>query len=595
MKNKIVKRILIAAVAAAVAAGGITGGLHYQRSNRTAKVTAVSSLTDSYWGDEVYSSGQVTNDYSQFVYVPKTDTIKEVFVEDGQHVNIGDKLLELDTRASKLEYEMKVLEVENLANQIKLAENDLKKWKNMKPGTSRSTGEIVPTPNGAAGFIKTARQENAEPEKDKDAYRYIDMNAIPYNQDEADGTPEKPYRYICTEDAYILGEVLQSLAEKNITAYFEIHENNAVEGKVTVTRSVDDFLRKVPEEGSKWSVREGTQITEENPAEPAPGGDNSQNPGETGQEQNDGSEKPGEGNKGPSSEPGTGQESGQGGNSGDEQPGDPGDIDDGMTGGEEQDPGDDFEPYNEFIDDGYTKEEIQDQIAECEQKLKDLDLSKRKAELEVEKLKAKSTDGTIYATVNGEVKNLKDMEERDDDTAPFMEVAGSEGLYVTGFLSELLLDQVKPGQPVQVNSWESGVSCEAKITEIMDYPASNAEAYSGEGNSNVSYYPYTAYIEDTAGLQNGEYVDLTMTVGSEDGADTIYLPKAYVRTENGVSYVYKADENSRLVKQYVKTGRTIYGQSVEIKSGIGMEDLVAFPYGKTAKEGVRAVESEMDY
>ncbi len=592
MKNKIVKRILIATVAAAVAAGGITGGLHYQRSNRTAKVTAVSSLTDSYWGDEVYSSGQVTNDYSQFVYVPKTDTIKEVFVEDGQHVNIGDKLLELDTRASKLEYEMKVLEVENLANQIKLAENDLKKWKNMKPGTSRSTGEIVPTPNGAAGFIKTARQENAEPEKDKDAYRYIDMNAIPYNQDEADGTPEKPYRYICTEDAYILGEVLQSLAEKNITAYFEIHENNAVEGKVTVTRSVDDFLRKVPEEGSKWSVREGTQITEENPAEPAPGGENTQDPGKTGEEENGSSKKPGEENNDSSNKNETEQEPGQGENHGD---GESDNIDDGITGDEELDPGDDFESYNEFIDDGYTKEEIQDQIAECEQKLKDLDLSKRKAELEVEKLKAKSTDGTIYATVNGEVKNLKDMEERDDDTAPFMEVAGSEGLYVTGFLSELLLDQVKPGQPVQVNSWESGVSCEAKITEIMDYPASNAEAYSGEGNSNVSYYPYTAYIEDTAGLQNGEYVDLTMTVGSEDGADTIYLPKAYVRTGNGVSYVYKADENSRLVKQYVKTGRTIYGQSVEIKSGIGMEDLVAFPYGKTAKEGVRAVESEMDY
>lgn len=575
MKNKIVKRILIAAVAAAVAAGGITGGLHYQRSNRTAKVTAVSSLTDSYWGDEVYSSGQVTNDYSQFVYVPKTDTIKEVFVEDGQHVNIGDKLLELDTRASKLEYEMKVLEVENLANQIKLAENDLKKWKNMKPGTSRSTGEIVPTPNGAAGFIKTARQENAEPEKEQDAYRYIDMNAIPYNQDEADGTPEKPYRYICTEDAYILGEVLQSLAEKNITAYFEIHENNAVEGKVTVTRSVDDFLRQVPEEGSKWSVREGTQIAEENPAEPAP------------QEESENPETPDPKQPDPKQpEPG---------NPIDDKSEQETNIEEEPLYEEELDPGDDFEPYNEFIDDGYTKEEIQDQIAECEQKLKDLDLSKRKAELEVEKLKAKSTDGTIYATVNGEVKNLKDMEERDDDTAPFMEVAGSEGLYVTGFLSELLLDQVKPGQPVQVNSWESGVSCEAKITEIMDYPASNAEAYSGEGNSNVSYYPYTAYIEDTAGLQNGEYVDLTMTVGSEDGADTIYLPKAYVRTENGVSYVYKADENSRLVKQYVKTGRTIYGQSVEIKSGIGMEDLVAFPYGKTAKEGVRAVESEMDY
>ncbi len=31
-----------------------------------------------------------------------------------------------------------------------------------------------------------------------------------------------------------------------------------------------------------------------------------------------------------------------------------------------------------------------------------------------------------------------------------MEIAGSEGLYVTGGISELLLDKVKPGQTVSV-------------------------------------------------------------------------------------------------------------------------------------------------
>lgn len=57
---------------------------------------------------------------------------------------------------------------------------------------------------------------------------------------------------------------------------------------------------------------------------------------------------------------------------------------------------------------GYTQAELNDMIAEQEKKIKELDLNKRKAELEVEKLKAQSSDGMIYATVTGIVKNLQD-------------------------------------------------------------------------------------------------------------------------------------------------------------------------------------------
>ena len=48
----------------------------------------------------------------------------------------------------------------------------------------------------------------------------------------------------------------------------------------------------------------------------------------------------------------------------------------------------------------------------------------------------------------------------------------------------------------------------------------------------------------------------------------------------------------RLVKQYVKTGKIIYGDTIEIKSGLTEDDRIAFPYGKTAKEGIRAVNAD---
>lgn len=49
-------------------------------------------------------------------------------------------------------------------------------------------------------------------------------------------------------------------------------------------------------------------------------------------------------------------------------------------------------------------------------------------------------------------------------------VTGDDGLYVKGTISELLLDDVPVGTVVSANSWESGMTFDATITEISDYP-----------------------------------------------------------------------------------------------------------------------------
>ncbi|MDE7366600.1 MAG: efflux RND transporter periplasmic adaptor subunit [Lachnospiraceae bacterium] len=238
---------------------------------------------------------------------------------------------------------------------------------------------------------------------------------------------------------------------------------------------------------------------------------------------------------------------------------------------------------------GYTARELERMISEKEREIRDLNLNKRRAELELEQMKKVSENGVVTATVNGIVKKVGDIENPPIDGSPFLTVSGSEGLYVSGSLSELMLEKVEVGQTVYANSWESGMSFEATITEISNYPQDN-NSFWGDGNPNVSYYPYTAYIENTEGLQNGEYVDLTMT-SNEDHSNSIYLQKAYVREENGRSYVLKADENGRLVKQYVVTGKTLWGQAIEIVSGLTMEDQIVFPYGKDAREGAKIKES----
>ena len=96
--------------------------------------------------------------------------------------------------------------------------------------------------------------------------------------------------------------------------------------------------------------------------------------------------------------------------------------------------------------------------------------------------------------------------------------------------------------------YESGVSFQAEVREVSLYPANN-NYFGGMGNSNASYYPFIAYIEDAAGLKNFEMVELNMQGGtSMDSmeAEMITLSKAFIRNEDGIDYVMKEGENGRL-------------------------------------------------
>ncbi len=233
--------------------------------------------------------------------------------------------------------------------------------------------------------------------------------------------------------------------------------------------------------------------------------------------------------------------------------------------------------------DGYSEKELAEAIDEKQEELKKLDLELRQEKLKLESLESAASDGVVYAKLDGVVKSVGDPDDEDGSGA-FLVLTGDDGLYVSGTISELLLDTVKPGTVVTANSWESGNTFQATVTEISDYPVSGNSW--GDGNQNVSYYQYTAFIEDSSALKNGEYVDLSIATNqTESDSEAIYIEKAYVRQENGRSYCMIADENDRLKKQYVVTGKTVYGSAVEIKSGLTESDRIAFPYGKNAVEG----------
>mgnify|MGYP000305555243 FL=1 len=137
-------------------------------------------------------------------------------------------------------------------------------------------------------------------------------------------------------------------------------------------------------------------------------------------------------------------------------------------------------------------------------------------------------------------------------------------------------------QEVTVNDWNTGMTYTGKIVSMGDFPT-NSDGWNGSGNPNVSYYPFTVFVDETADLQAGMYVNIQYS--SAESENGIYLENPFIRTENGQSYVYVQGAGGKLEKRFVTTGKALWGSYTEIRSGLTVDDLIAFPYGKNLKEG----------
>lgn len=495
--------VIVVVVVAAIVIGGIFAYLHYNNGKKVAQVVPVANLDSGYWGDQMTSYGTVTNDNSQTIYLAEKQTVSEIYVEEGQTVAVGDKILSYDIQSTQLAIEEKKLEIQKAQNDITLAQSQLTKLKATTPVSASDTSDS----SHAASTVT----EPVGDEKSADAYCYLGISAQPYT---GSGTAQDPYSYLCTSDAYMTAAFRNQLATNQNLVVFEVRQDNSLSGNLIRSLTVNGSEISLVNDGTFWSVATGEEIFLE------------------------------------------------------------------------------AEDTQEVVDttSGYTQAELTQAITEKEQDLKELDLNKRKAELQLSQLQQTADTGEVTATVAGTVEKVGDPENPPTDGSAFIVISASDGLYVVGQISELYLEDVQPGQSVEAMSWTSGSSFEAVIQNIDDYPADTITGYS-DGNTNVSYYNYTAYIEDATGLKNGESVELTMTL-DDTTSGGVYIDKAYVRQEDGQSYVMKEDENGKLAKQTVKTGKTVWGSSIQITDGITSEDYIAFPYGKTAKEGIRCEETD---
>ena len=618
-RNK--KKKLIAVISASLAVVLVAGIilLAVNAGGAPVKVASVSVINQGYWGgnSQISEYGNIVADMNQTINYDDSLTIKEIYVKEGDKVKAGDPLISYDTTLVEMEYDMKKMQIEGIGLKIQNLQAEIDQLK--RNGTSSSAygssantrAKIVPAGYKSGKFLSVknvaAVTEKAFPEGQ--VYSEITENSVPYT---GNGTKEEPYRYYIyppegkTTVNLSKEWIKKSLDEKSVSVFdtvdsaenpskivfswemdFETLSNLVGSGSIGTEIPPElqgkEILENISSLSSAYNY-DTADGTAENPYKflCAPGvsvdnvfmSDMLANGSVAVFQVVDSKENP--------------QRilyswtlDGQGGNT--QQPTEP------------EEPQEPTEPEDPGIDipAGPTQEEINKQIKEKEDNIKSLNLEKRNCELELKKLEQKVNGGVVNSTIDGTVKTVNDAEKAKLEGSPLIYVLGEDGIYVTGSVAETALDKVQKGTVITVTSWESGEVRQAEITGIGATPVEDGYF---SGNPNMSYYPFTAVISEETNFKNGESVSISAEGVTSSGEimEDIYLMQAFVREDQQGFYVFMKDENGLLKKQYVEIGRITDG-AMEIKSGLSMEDEIAFPYGKDVKEGAKTVSVETLY
>ena len=238
----------------------------------------------------------------------------------------------------------------------------------------------------------------------------------------------------------------------------------------------------------------------------------------------------------------------------------------------------------------YTAEQILDMQKQCYAIIKEQNEKLKLAESEYTIMQRELGDGKVYAEIDGKVVSILTEEEARVQKQPLVKISGGGGFYIEGSVSELDKDNLKLGQEVTVNDWNSGGSYTGKVVSIGEFPSDN-DNWNGMGNPTASYYPFKAFVGEEADLQAGSFVSMSYSTASAEQG--IYLEKPFVQSEKGRYWIYVRGADGKLEKRDVRVGRVLWGSYYEILSPLSNEDYLAFPYGKHVKPGAPTVESDL--
>ena len=564
MSKKLKKAIIIAACAVGVC-GAVWGGLTIARNAQRSDVKVYSvndfCMTD-YWGDTSSTSGMVTTDKIQKVFLSSSQTVNKVWVAEGDSVRKGDKLISYDSTLTQASVEQAKIDYDRQDESLTTAKNELEYLKKAK--NKETLKQELDKLNAELDALKKKYDEDPDHPYNGDAP--VTEGAIKdYKKTMtvkgADGSDQTVnvlyYSWLSTSrlnDSKVT-EILTNLAtlradradkdHPSVDTYvvlvqrYEDKVGGYVDNTVglviteTYTAGDDTAVPAVPESRSvSFSVRSDLPEFEDTERK----------------------------------------------------------YDDAAIKRLQQK----INLANMYLENSMEQKDLAKAIVDKAQEVKEKEVNLRLAKLSLDKKTKELGDGNVYAEFDGTVKAVRNADEAYNNSEAVIELSGGGGYYVTGTLSEMELGSVKVGDTVSISSWMTGAACEGTIVSIDDYPTTSGNSW-GDGNRNVSYYPFKVFVEEDASLQANDYVDIQyQKAGTQEQGSSLYLQSWFIRTDNGKSYVMARNEDGRLEQRWVQTGRDLWGSYTQIRGGLTTDDYLAFPYGRDVVEGARTVEAAAD-
>lgn len=235
MKKKVITITAAAAAGTALLCGTVVFAVN-SAGRKTVTVIPVSDLSGYYGSSGMNStSGMITSDVSQNIYPAENQTVKEVFVQEGDIVKEGDPLVSFDMTMTSLELEMKKLDRQGIELNIEKAREDIKRLKNMKPASNAGTEDF---PDIGGDFFDPGMmeepdfpeeeepQENEEPQT---ALAVLDSGALPYM---GSGTLEDPYHFLLASGGMIQGSFLNAMAQQGCFFVIEVRQGDLSNGEL---------------------------------------------------------------------------------------------------------------------------------------------------------------------------------------------------------------------------------------------------------------------------------------------------------------------------------------------------------------------------
>lgn len=582
MSKKLKKGIIAAACVVGVC-GAVWGGLTIARNAQRGDVNVYAvnecAMTD-YWGDTSNTSGMVTTDKLQKIYISQSQTVKKVWVKEGDSVKKGTVLVSYDSTLTQATVERAKIDYDRQAENLEVMKNKLELLKKAK-NKETLQAEYDKLEKELNKLIEDATKS---PDDDKDV---VDLKQIIITDDMKLGTGSGNdkdnaiyyYRTTDSDGGFALSQadlmgIFSRLGKTDGTLYlvFVTRAGNKLGGAVMGNEGY--ILTAVTEDVPSGGETGGeTQDPQQPPASTGEGGEGGETSGTTAKKLVSVTVKPWNGFK----------------------PFTDGAPDYGDKKAEIEKLQRKIAQIQELLDASMTQLDLNKAILEKAQAVKEQEVNLKVAKLKLDKKLAELGDGNVYAEFDGTVKAVRDPDAAYNNSEAVVELSGGGGYYVTGTLSEMDLGSVQVGDSVSISSWMTGAACEGTIVSIDDYPTSNGSNW-GDGNRNVSYYPFKVFVTEDANLQPNDYVDIQYQKVSaqQQAGSSLYLQSMFIREDNGKSYVMARGDDGRLEQRWVQTGRDLWGSYTQIRGGLTVDDYVAFPYGRDVVEGAHTQEATTD-